>query len=63
MDVVGTNWTRITAKAACISWTSSHCKTKALAMAGSPQQAAYMTFGHAVYQVDDMGAEDLHCVV
>lgn len=32
-----------------------HCKTKALVMARSPQQAAYMTFGHAVYPVDEMG--------
>lgn len=35
-----------------------HCKTKALVMAGSPEKAAYMTFGHAVYPVDDMGEEE-----
>lgn len=33
------------------------CKTKALAMAGSPEQAAYKTFGHAIYPIDDMGEE------
>ena len=27
-------------------------------MAGSPEKAAYMTFGHAVYPVDDMGEEE-----
>lgn len=35
-----------------------HCKIKALVMAGSPAQAAYRTFGHAVYPIEEMG-EDL----
>lgn len=34
------------------------CKTKALVMAGSPAEAAYKTFGHAVYPVDEMGEEE-----
>ncbi len=34
------------------------CRVKALVMAGSPKQAAYMTFGHAVYPLEEMG-EDL----
>ena len=34
------------------------CKIKALAMARSPKQAAYKTFGHAVYPVDEMGEEE-----
>lgn len=29
-----------------------HCKTRALVMAGNPEQAAYMTFGHAVYHME-----------
>lgn len=36
----------------------SCCKTRALVMAGSPKEAAYKTFGHALYPVDEMG-EDL----
>lgn len=36
----------------------SCCKTKALVMAGSPADAAYKTFGHAVYSVDEMGEEE-----
>lgn len=31
-----------------------HCKVRALVEAGSRQEAAYKTFGHAVYPVDDM---------
>lgn len=34
-----------------------HCKVKALVMAGSPEQAAYKTFGHAVYPVEEMGED------
>lgn len=34
------------------------CKKKALVMAGSPAEAAYKTFGHAVYPVDEMGEEE-----
>lgn len=34
------------------------CKTKALVMARSPKQAAYKTFGHAVYSVEEMGEEE-----
>lgn len=33
------------------------CKTKALVMAESPAEAAYKTFGHAVYPVDEMGGD------
>ena len=29
-----------------------HCKTRSLVMAGNPEQAAYMTFGHAVYHME-----------
>ena len=36
----------------------SHCKTKALAMAGNPAEAAYKTFGHAVYPLEEMGEEE-----
>lgn len=36
----------------------SCCKTRALVMANSPQQAAYKTFGHALYPAGEMG-EDL----
>ncbi len=36
----------------------SCCKTKALVMAGNPADAAYKTFGHAVYSVDEMGEEE-----
>ena len=35
----------------------SSCKTMALTMAGSPLQAAYKTFGHAIYPLDEMGEE------
>lgn len=35
-----------------------HCKTKALVVAGSPDEAAYKTFGHAVYPVEEMGEEE-----
>lgn len=35
-----------------------HCKTKALAMAGTPAEAAYKTFGHAVYPLEEMGEEE-----
>lgn len=31
------------------------CETKALVEARSPKQAAYKTFGHAVYPIDEMG--------
>lgn len=31
-----------------------HCKTKALVIAGNPAEAAYKTFGHAVYPVEEM---------
>lgn len=34
------------------------CNTKALVMAESPADAAYKTFGHAVYPVDEMGEEE-----
>lgn len=34
-----------------------HCKAKALVMAGSPEQAAYQTFGHAVYPVEEIGED------
>lgn len=34
------------------------CETKALVMAGSPAAAAYKTFGHAVYPVEEMGEEE-----
>lgn len=34
------------------------CKTKALVMAGSPQDAAYKTFAHEVYPLDEMGEEE-----
>lgn len=33
------------------------CKTRALVMAGSPKEAAYKTFGHAIYPADEMGEE------
>ena len=33
------------------------CKTKALVKAQSPSEAAYRTFGHAVYPVEEMGEE------
>lgn len=36
----------------------SCCKTKALVMAGNQAEAAYKTFGHAVYSVDEMGEEE-----
>ena len=32
-----------------------HCKKKALVEAGNPTAAAYQTFAHAVYPVDEMG--------
>lgn len=32
-----------------------HCKAKALVEAGSPKEAAYKTFAHAVYPIDEMG--------
>lgn len=35
-----------------------HCKTKALVMAGNWQEAAYRTFGHAVYPIGEMGEEE-----
>ena len=35
-----------------------HCKTKALVMAGSRQEAAYRTFGHAVLPLDEIGEEE-----
>lgn len=31
-----------------------HCKVRALVEAGSPAKAAYKTFGHAVYPVDEI---------
>lgn len=33
------------------------CETKAFVKARSPEQAAYMTFGHAVYPIEEMGEE------
>lgn len=33
------------------------CNTRALVMAGSAQEAAYSTFGHAVYPVEEMGED------
>ncbi len=33
----------------------TRCKTRALVMAGSPEEAAYKTFGHGVYPIDEMG--------
>ena len=33
------------------------CKTKVLVMAGSPKEAAYKTFGHAVYPMEEMSEE------
>lgn len=33
------------------------CGTKALAQARSPKDAAYKTFGHAVYPLDEMGED------
>lgn len=35
-----------------------HCKTKAITMAGNLAEAAYKTFGHAVYPLEDMGEEE-----
>ncbi len=35
-----------------------NCNIKALVKAGSPAEAAYMTFGHAVYPVEEMGEEE-----
>ena len=34
------------------------CKTKAMVMAGSPSEAAYKTFGHPVYPVEEMGEDN-----
>ena len=33
------------------------CETRALVMASSRKEAAYKTFGHAVYPLDEMGEE------
>lgn len=33
------------------------CKTRALVMAGNAKEAAYKTFGHAVYPIDEMDEE------
>lgn len=35
-----------------------NCKTRALVMAGSPKDAAYRTFGHAIYPIDEMCEEE-----
>ena len=35
----------------------SCCDIRALVKAGSPSDAAYRTFGHAVYPLDDMGED------
>lgn len=35
-----------------------HCKIKAITMAGNQAEAAYKTFGHAVYPLEDMGEEE-----
>lgn len=35
-----------------------NCKSKALVMVNSPKQAAYKTFGYAVYPVDEMGEDN-----
>ena len=34
-----------------------HCTIKALVMAGSPKEAAFKTFGHAVYPLEEMGED------
>lgn len=36
-----------------------NCKVKALVMARNQKQAAYMTFGHAVYPLEEMGEEEV----
>lgn len=36
----------------------SRCETKALVMAGNPSEAAYKTFGHALYPIEEMGEEE-----
>lgn len=35
-----------------------HCEIKALVKASNPVEAAYKTFGHAVYPIEDMGEKD-----
>ena len=39
-------------------FTPQHCKKKALVEASNPAAAAYQTFAHAVYPVDEMGEDE-----